>query len=61
MTDSRYNEVYLNGPIHQDVGTDPSPRAEDPIQRPASGVFHDQAEVGLLQGDAVQADDILVF
>jgi hypothetical protein len=52
---------YLNGPINENIRADPSSGTENPVERSSPGVFHDKAQVGLLQTDPVKADDVLVL
>ena len=47
----------LHGPVDQDVWRD-APSGQHPVQCPASGVLHDQAQVRLLQAHSLQFDNV---
>ena len=52
---------YLNSPVNQDIWAYSSAGAEYPVEWSTSGVLHDEAEVRILQTDAMEADDVLVL
>ncbi len=53
----QHGSCNLYCPVHQRVRRDAFP-SQGPVERPAAGVFHHQAEVGLLQAHSQKTHDV---
>ena len=51
----------LNGPIDENVWADPSVGLKDFVEATSASILHYKAEVGLLQTDSNQRDDVFVL
>ena len=54
MVEVRHPASHLDGPVDEHVGPY-LPSAQGPVEGPAAGVFHHQAQVGLLKAHALKA------